>query len=83
MAQNAQCDTRPCDGDSFVEERVTIHWILLIGLPIIVVGFLVRLPVTLIVLLAGVATGVAGGMPFVGTRETPGILDSLGKAFAD
>lgn len=59
----------------------------LIGLPILVGGFLLglrfRVPVSCIVLAAGFATGIAAGMPLIGDATTPGILDSLGKAFVD
>jgi uncharacterized membrane protein len=62
---------------------VDVNWLLLIGLPLIVVGFAVRLPVSCVVLTAAVATGYAAGMSGVGTPEAPGILDTLGKAFVD
>jgi uncharacterized membrane protein len=62
---------------------VDINWLLLIGLPIILAGFVLRLPVSFIVLAAAVATGLAARMPIVGSPELPGILDSLGKAFTD
>lgn len=58
-----------------------------VGLPILVGGFLLgsrlRLPVSLIVLTAGVATGLGAGMPLVGTAAKPGIIDGLGKTFVD
>jgi len=60
-----------------------INWTLLIALPIILLGFAARLPVSCVVLFAGISTGFAAGMPVVGTPEQPGILDTLGKAFTD
>jgi uncharacterized membrane protein len=60
-----------------------INWLLLIALPIILIGFALRAPVSAVVLIAGVVTGFAAGMPIVGTTEQPGILDTLGRAFAD
>jgi uncharacterized membrane protein len=38
--------------------------------------------VTIIVLAAGLATGLVAGMPIVGSDATPGIVDTLGRAFA-
>lgn len=55
----------------------------LIGVVIVVVGFALRLPVTLIVVAAGLATGLAAGMPLAGSEATPGIVDTLGRAFAN
>lgn len=55
----------------------------LIGVLIVLAGFALRLRVTLIVLAAGLATGIVAGMPLVGTDSTPGIVDTLGRAFAN
>jgi uncharacterized membrane protein len=60
-----------------------VNWLLLIGLPIILIGFVLRLPVSCVVLFAGFATGYVSGMDVVGSPEHPGILDTLGKAFTD
>lgn len=55
----------------------------MIGVVIVVIGFALRLRVTIIVVAAGLATGVVAGMPLVGTNAAPGIVDTLGRAFAN
>lgn len=55
----------------------------LIGVAIVLVGFALRLRVAIIVLSAGLATGLVAGMPLVGTDAAPGIVDTLGRAFAN
>jgi uncharacterized membrane protein len=55
----------------------------LIGVAVVIVGFALRVRVTVVVLAAGLATGFAAGMPLVGSPAAPGILDSLGRAFTD
>jgi uncharacterized membrane protein len=55
----------------------------LVGVLIVLVGFALRLRVTIIVLAAGLATGAVAGMPLVGTEGSPGIVDTLGLAFAN
>ena len=55
----------------------------LIGVAVVLVGFALRWRVTGVVLAAGLATGLVAGMPIVGTEQAPGIVDTLGKAFAD
>jgi uncharacterized membrane protein len=54
----------------------------LIGIVIVIVGFLLRLRVSLVVVAAGLATGLVARMPLVGTDSAPGIIDTLGRAFA-
>lgn len=54
----------------------------LVGVLIIVAGFVLRLRVAAVVVLAGVVTGLAAGMPFAGTESAPGVLDTLGRSFA-
>lgn len=54
----------------------------LLGVAVVFVGFLLRLRVTVVVLAAGLVTGLAAGMPVVGDAARPGILDTLGGAFA-
>jgi uncharacterized membrane protein len=49
----------------------------LIGVPIVVLGFALRFNALLVVTIAGVATGIAGGLP------TVEIVSAFGKAFAD
>ena len=51
--------------------------LVLIGVPIVVIGFALRLNALLVVTAAGIATGVAGGL------HTVEIVSAFGKAFAD
>ena len=55
----------------------------LVGVAVVVLGFVLRLRVPLIVLAAGLATGFAARMQVVGNKTSPGIIDTLGRAFAD
>src|SRR5688572_15031998 len=55
----------------------------LIGIVAVVAGFALRLRVTVTVLAAGFVTGIVAGMPVVGTDAAPGIVDTLGRAFAN
>ena len=55
----------------------------LIGVAVVLVGFALRWRVTGVVLAAGIATGIVARMWPVGTVEQPGILDTLGQAFAN
>lgn len=55
----------------------------LIGIAAVVLGFALRLRVTVIVVIAGFVTGLVAGMPLVGTDAAPGIVDTLGRAFAN
>jgi len=55
----------------------------LVGVLIIIVGFALRLRVTAVVVVAGIVTGLVAGMPFVGTDAAPGIVDTLGRSFAN
>ena len=49
----------------------------LIGVPIVVLGFALRFNALLVVTIAGIATGIAGGL------HTVEIISAFGKAFAD
>lgn len=51
--------------------------LVLIGVPIVVIGFALRFNALLVVTIAGIATGLAGGM------HTVAIITAFGKAFAD
>jgi len=51
--------------------------LVLIGVLIVVIGFALRLNALLVVTIAGIATGFAGGM------QTVAIISAFGKAFAD
>jgi uncharacterized membrane protein len=60
-----------------------MEYLPLIGVAVVVLGFLLRLRVTVIVVAAGLVTGLAGGLPLVGSDTEPGIIDTLGRAFAN
>src|SRR6202012_3862883 len=51
--------------------------LVLIGVPIVVLGFALRFNALLVVTVAGVATGLAGGL------HTVEIISAFGKAFAE
>ena len=53
------------------------NYLVLIGIVIIVVGFVLKLDVISVVLISGVATGLAGGKGIVE------ILDIIGKGFIE
>ena len=55
----------------------------LIGIVTVAAGFALRLRITVTVLAAGLVTGLVAGMPFVGTDGSPGIVDTLGRAFVN
>ncbi|HNB69498.1 MAG TPA: DUF969 family protein [Acidobacteriota bacterium] len=55
----------------------------LLGILIIIIGLIFRLKTGPVILVAGIATGLLAGMPLIGTETTPGIFDTLGKAFLD
>ena len=55
----------------------------LVGVAAVVAGFLLRLRVTVTVVGAGFITGLVAGMPLAGTDAAPGIVDTLGRAFAN
>lgn len=52
-----------------------MEWIKLIGILIIVVGFIMKLDTLLVVIIAGIATGLVSGMDLLT------VLDALGRAF--
>jgi len=60
-----------------------LDYLPLIGIVAVVAGFAMRLRVTVTVLAAGFVTGIVAGMPIVGTDAAPGIVDTLGRAFAN
>lgn len=60
-----------------------MEYLKLIGVAVVLVGFALRWRVTGVVLAAGLATAIVAGMPPVGTEAAPGILDTLGLAFAN
>jgi len=60
-----------------------MNYLPLIGILAVAVGFALRLRVTVTVVAAGFVTGICAGMPIIGTESAPGILDTLGRAFAN
>ena len=63
----------------------------LLGLPILVIGLLLRFPPTLVVVVAAVITGLLAGMPIyapelavtAGTPAPEGIINMLGRTFTE
>jgi uncharacterized membrane protein len=60
-----------------------MEYLRLVGVLVVLAGFALRLRVTVVVVAAGLVTGLAARMPLVGTDLSPGIVDSLGRAFAN
>jgi uncharacterized membrane protein len=53
------------------------------GIAIVLVGLAFRLRPTLVVVMAALVTGLASGMPLFSAAGKTGIVDMLGKGFAD
>src|SRR6185436_10411760 len=68
---------------SFCVSLRAMDYLPLVGIVTVIVGFALRLRVTVTVLAAGFVTGLVAGMPIVGTDAAPGIVDTLGRAFAN
>ena len=51
------------------------------GIAIVIIGLVLRLRTTLVVVTAGLVTGIAAGLPLFSSEG--GIINMLGKAFAD
>lgn len=58
-----------------------MEWLRLIGVAVVVLGFALRLRVTVVVLAAGIASGLVART--LDGEAAPGILATLGQAFAD
>ena len=58
-----------------------MEWLRLIGVAVVVLGFALRLRVTVVVLAAGIASGLVARV--LDGEAAPGILATLGQAFAD
>ncbi|MBX3278241.1 MAG: DUF969 family protein [Acidobacteria bacterium] len=58
-------------------------WLKLGGIAIVVVGLALRLRTTIVVVAAAFATGLAAGLPLFSGDGRTGLIDMLGKAFAD
>jgi len=54
-----------------------MHWFVLVGVAIVIVGFVLRLNPLLVVTVAGIATGLAGGLDLVA------VVEAFGKAFVE
>lgn len=54
-----------------------MHWFVLVGVVIVIVGFVLRLNPLLVVTVAGVATGLAGGLDLVA------VVEAFGKSFIE
>lgn len=60
-----------------------MEYLRLIGVVVVIVGFVMRWRVAAVVVAAGILTGLLAGMPVVGTEAAPGVVDTLGRAFAN
>jgi uncharacterized membrane protein len=61
-----------------------MEWLRLIGVAVVVLGFALRLRVTVVVLAAGITTGlVAQQLDGASGADGPGVLAGLGQAFAN
>lgn len=58
-------------------------WLKLGGIAIVVIGLALRLRTTIVVVVAALVTGLAAGLPLFSGDGRTGIIDMLGKAFAD
>src|SRR4051812_2856283 len=54
-----------------------MHWFVLVGVVIVIVGFVLRLNPLLVVTVAGIATGLAGGLDLVA------VVEAFGKSFVE
>jgi uncharacterized membrane protein len=54
-----------------------MHWFVLVGVVIVIVGFVLRLNPLLVVTVAGIATGLAGGLNLVA------VVEAFGKSFVE
>jgi uncharacterized membrane protein len=54
-----------------------MHWFVLVGVVIVIVGFVLRLNPLLVVTVAGIATGLAGGLDLVA------VVAAFGKSFIE
>src|SRR5262245_44850735 len=70
----------------FIFEEVkltTSDWMKLSGIAIIVIGLAFRLKTAPVVVVAALVTGLLSGMPLVSNTTHEGVIDLLGRAFAD
>jgi uncharacterized membrane protein len=61
----------------YTKGGINMEWLKLIGIVIIIVGFLLKIDTIAVVLIAAIVTGLVSGMDFTD------ILSTLGKAFTD
>jgi len=54
-----------------------MHWFVLVGVVIVIVGFVLRLNPLLVVTVAGIATGLAGGLDLFA------VVEAFGKSFVE
>ena len=59
------------------------EWTKLIGVVIIVTGLALKLRTTLVVVSAALATGLVAGLPLFSRPGQEGVIDMLGRGFAD
>ena len=58
-------------------------WTRLLGVAVVLVGMMLRWRATIVVVAAGLLTGLLAGMPLVTADGGGGVLNLLGRAFAD
>jgi uncharacterized membrane protein len=63
--------------------EIVPEWTKLLGVPIIVVGLALKLRTTLVVVAAALATGLVSGLPLFSRPNQEGVVDMLGRGFAD
>lgn len=59
------------------------EWSKLIGVAIVLVGLALRLRPTLVVVIAGIMTGLIAKLPLITTAQHEGILEIIGRSFVD
>jgi uncharacterized membrane protein len=59
------------------------EWLKLAGILIVLVGFALKLRTTIVVVTAAILTGMIAGLPLFTLGEREGIVNMLGRAFAD
>lgn len=59
------------------------EWVKLSGILLVVIGFALRLKPTLVVVAAALVTGLVAGLPLFNASGREGIINMLGRAFAD
>lgn len=59
------------------------EWLKLLGVAIVIIGFALRLRTTIVVVAAGIVTGLLAGLPLFTAQNGEGIVNMLGRAFVE